>query len=83
MTYKGHSVGEYFADLLVEDLLVVELKCVERLSSEHTAQCLNYLRASGLTLSLLVNFQKPKIEWKRTVHGFPVSWSLEMPTVEG
>jgi GxxExxY protein len=83
VTYKGHSVGEYFADLLVEDLLVVELKCVERLSSEHTAQCLNYLRASGLTLSLLVNFQKPKIEWKRTVHGFPVSWSLEMPTVEG
>ena len=48
VTYKGHSVGEYFADLLVEDVLVVELKCVERLPSEHTAQCLNYPRASGL-----------------------------------
>src|SRR4030081_2372002 len=45
--YKGHLVGEYFADLLVEDVLVVELKCVERLGIEHTAQCLNYLRASG------------------------------------
>ena len=42
--YKGHSVGEYFADLLVEDALVVELKCAERLANEHTAQCLNYLR---------------------------------------
>src|SRR5712692_2384234 len=47
VTYKGHSVGEYFADLLVEDALVVELKCAERLTNEHTAQCLNYLRASG------------------------------------
>jgi len=37
VTYKGHSVGEYFADLLVEDALVVELKCAERLANEHTA----------------------------------------------
>jgi GxxExxY protein len=78
---KGHSVGEYFADLLVEGVLVVELKCVERLSSEHTAQCLNYLRASGQTVCLLVNFQKPKVEWKRIVHGFPISEQLETPAV--
>ena len=70
VTYKGHHVGEYFADLLVEDVLVVELKCVERLTSEHTAQCINYLRASGRTLCLLINFQKPKAEWKRIVLGF-------------
>jgi GxxExxY protein len=70
--YKGLPVGEYFADLLVEDVLVIELKCAERLSNEHTAQCLNYLRASGRTLCLLVNFQKPKVEWKRIVHGFPI-----------
>src|SRR3954452_23031947 len=69
VVYKGHSVGEYFADLLVEDALVVELKCAERLASEHTAQCLNYLRASGRTVCL-VNFQKPKVEWKRVVLGF-------------
>ena len=68
--YKDHCVGEYFADILVEDVLVVELKCVERLANEHTAQCLNYLRASGRTLCLLVNFQKPKVEWKRIVHGY-------------
>lgn len=70
VTYKGHKVGEYFADILVEDVLVIELKCAERLSHEHTAQCLNYLRASGRTLCLLVNFQKPKVEWKRLVQGF-------------
>lgn len=72
VTYKGHAVGEYFADILVEDVLVVERKCVERLASEHTAQCLNYLRASGRTLCLLVNFQKPKVEWKRIVYGFQI-----------
>jgi GxxExxY protein len=69
--YKGQSVGEYFADLLVEDVLVVELKCVERFAKEHTAQCLNYLRASGRNVCLLVNFQRPKVEWKRIVLDFP------------
>jgi GxxExxY protein len=73
VTYKSHLVGEYFADILVEDVLVIELKCAERLSNEHTAQCLNYLRASGRTLCLLVNFQKPKVEWKRIVHGFQLN----------
>jgi GxxExxY protein len=70
ITYKGHCVGEYLADILVEDVLVVELKCVERLANEHTAQCLNYLRASSRHVCLLVNFQKPKVEWKRIVHEF-------------
>ena len=80
--YKGQSVGDYFADLLVEDVLVVELKCVERFSNEHLAQCLNYLRASGRMVCLLVNFQKPKVEWKRIVHGFPLSWPVEPPPAE-
>jgi GxxExxY protein len=78
VTYKGCYVGEYFADILVEDVLVVELKCVEHLGNEHIAQCLNDLRASGRTVCLLVNFQKPKVEWKRIVHGFPES--IETPT---
>ncbi len=68
--YKGQSVGEYFADILVENELVIELKCVDRLANEHTAQCLNYLKASGRTVCLLVNFQKPKVEWKRVVLGY-------------
>jgi GxxExxY protein len=45
--YKGAEVGEYFADILVEGWLVIELKCVERLNKEHLAQCINYLRAYG------------------------------------
>ena len=65
--YKGHCVGEYFADVLVEGELVVELKCVERLTGEHTAQCLNYLKASGKQLCLLFNFQKSRLDVKRVV----------------
>ena len=60
--YKGQSVGEYFADI------VVELKCVDCLAGEHMAQCMNYLKACGLKLALLVNFQRPKVEWKRIVY---------------
>jgi len=70
VTYKGRPVGEYFADILVEGVLVVELKSVDRLANEHTAQCLNYLKASGLTVCLLVNFQNAKVDWKRIVNGF-------------
>src|ERR1035437_1863962 len=80
VTYKGGCMGEYFADILVEDALVLELKCVERLANQHTAQCLNYLRASGRTVCLLVNFQNPKVEWKRVAHGFPIPEPLQMQT---
>jgi GxxExxY protein len=55
VAYKGQSVGDYFADILVEDVLVVELKWVDRLTNDHLAQCLNYLRASGMSLCLLIN----------------------------
>ena len=65
--YKSQAVGEYFADIVVEDAVLIELKCVEHFAPEHMAQCLNYLRASGLRLCLLFNFQKPKVEWKRII----------------
>ena len=70
IAYKGHYIGEYYSDILVEDVLVVELKCVERLANEHMAQCLTYLRASGRSVCLLVNFQRPKAEWRRIVKGY-------------
>jgi GxxExxY protein len=70
VVYKGHCVGDYFVDILVDGVLAIELKCVDRLANEHTAQCLNYLRASGLGLCLLVNFQTPKVEWKTIIQGF-------------
>jgi len=65
--YKGESVGDYFADLVIDGRLVVELKCVEQFSNAHLAQCLNYLKASGLATALLINFQRPKVEWRRIV----------------
>jgi GxxExxY protein len=69
VSYKGHAVGEYLADLIVGEQLVVELKCVETFSNEHMAQCINYLKASGLSFALLINFQHPKVHWKRIVFG--------------
>ncbi len=63
--YKGVAVGQYFADLLIEDDLIVELKCADGICDEHVAQCLNYLRASGRKLCLLLNFQRTKLEWRR------------------
>jgi GxxExxY protein len=68
IVYKGQSVGDYLADILVDDRLVIELKCVDEFSNEHLAQCINYLKASGRKLALLINFQKPKMEWKRIVY---------------
>ncbi|MBV8731477.1 MAG: GxxExxY protein [Acidobacteriia bacterium] len=63
--YKGQYVGEYVADLVVEQTVIVELKCVDRFANEHLAQCINYLKASRLRVALLINFQRPKVEWKR------------------
>jgi len=65
--YKGFVVGDYFADLLVGEKLLLELKCVESLADEHVAQCLNYLKGTGLSLCLLFNFQKPRVEFRRIV----------------
>ncbi len=67
VAYKGKHVGTYAADLVVEDRLLVEVKCVDQFSTEHLAQCLNYLKASGLHLALLINFRRPKVEWRRVV----------------
>lgn len=63
--YLGHNVGDYYADLVVENQLVLELKCVESFADEHLAQCLNYLRASGLRSALLINFQHPRVQWRK------------------
>src|ERR1035441_2236260 len=60
VTYKGHSAGEYCADLLVEDVLVVELKWVDRFSSEHTAQCLKL--SASLRPDRLSSGQFPEAE---------------------
>lgn len=72
--YKGQQIGSYVADLVVGDQLIVELKCVDKFGPEHMAQAINYLKASGLKIALLINFKKPRIQWKRVVHELEV-WS--------
>ena len=51
-----------------DDRLLVEVKCVDGFANEHLAQCINYLKVSGLHLALLINFRRPKVEWRRVVH---------------
>jgi len=65
--YDGKVVGEYTTDILVEDRVLVELKAVKVLNDIHMAQCLNYLKATGLSICLLINFAKPKLEIKRII----------------
>ncbi|MGD2016397.1 MAG: GxxExxY protein [Desulfobacterales bacterium] len=69
--FKGQCVGEYFADILVEDSVIVELKTAERIEKIHEAQLLNYLKATGIQLGLLVNFRHTKAEIKRLVLDLP------------
>jgi GxxExxY protein len=65
--YDGTLVGEYTADLLVEGVLLVELKAVRAFEPIHLAQCINYLKATGNKTCLLLNFGKPTLEIKRIV----------------
>jgi len=67
--YHGTVVGEYSTDLLVEGVLLVALKTVKELGYVHRMQCTNYLKATGLSLCLLLNFVKPRLEIKRVVRG--------------
>jgi GxxExxY protein len=67
---KGQPVGDFVVDLLVEERLMVELKAVPVLEAAHRAQCLNYLRASGLKLCLLLNFGTPRVQVNRIVYDF-------------
>jgi len=71
VNYKNEVVGEYYADLLVEDQVIVELKTVERIEKIHEAQLLNYLKATGLKIGLLVNFKHQKADIKRMVLNLP------------
>ncbi len=67
--YKEELVGDYIADILVENEIIIEVKAVKDIDTVHFAQCLNYLRITGLKLCLLLNFSKPRVEIKRIVNG--------------
>ena len=68
--YKGQIVGECVLDLLIEDVLIVEVKAMDTLDEAHTAQCLNYLKATERPICLLLNFGRPRVEMRRFVRDF-------------
>ncbi len=63
--FRGRCVGDFIADILVEDRVMVELKAVKALVPEHDAQVINYLNATGIEVGLLINFGNPKLEYRR------------------
>jgi GxxExxY protein len=67
--YDGVIVGDYAVDLLVQGLVIVELKAIKAVAEIHRAQCINYLRATGLQVCLLLNFGNPRLDLKRVVLG--------------
>lgn len=68
--YHEKNVGDYYADLLVDDKIIIELKSVKELSSIHKAQLLNYLKATKKRIGLLINFGSSKVEVKRVINGY-------------
>jgi len=65
--FQGKVIGQYFADILVDNKLILELKTIDTIANVHKAKVLNYLRATGIKLGLILNFAKPKLEYKRLV----------------
>ncbi len=74
--FRGQIVGDFLADIIVEDTVLLELKATKALRPEHLAQILNYLKATGIGIGLLVNFGTPRLEYRRFDNLFKAS-SLE------
>ena len=69
VTYDGIVVGDFVADLVVEDCVLLELKATKTLDDAHFAQGLNYLKATGLRVCLLINFGASRVQVKRILNG--------------
>jgi len=65
--FDGEVVGEYYADILVENKIILELKSVDKITDVHRAQALHYLKATGLRLAIILNFGKESLEYERLV----------------
>jgi GxxExxY protein len=68
--YDDQIVGEYFADLMIEEEIIVEIKAIKELNEIHQAQLMNYLVACNKRCGLLINFGKPRVEIKRMLNGY-------------
>jgi GxxExxY protein len=67
VSFEGEIVGDYYADILIEDKIILELKTIEKITDAHKAQALNYLKATGLKLAIIINFGKQRLEYERIV----------------
>lgn len=65
--YKSQPIGDYFADIIVENKIILEIKAQENIRPEHKAQLLNYLKATEMKIGLLINFTHPKAQIERFV----------------
>ncbi len=63
--FRNENVGNFYADIFVEEKVIVELKAVKAIAQEHQAQIINYLNATGIEVGLLINFGNPRLEYKR------------------
>jgi GxxExxY protein len=63
--YKGHIVGNYAADVFVNEIIIIELKAIRTLAPEHEVQLVNYLTATGTSNGLLINFGAKSLEFKK------------------
>jgi GxxExxY protein len=68
--YENIVVGQYVADLMIDHEVLIEIKAVKCFDDVHMAQCLNYLKATNMTICMLLNFGASKVEVKRIVHNF-------------
>jgi len=68
VAYKGDNIGRYYADILVDGKIIIELKAIDKLSPLHKAQLLNYLKATGIKLGYLINMGGKSVEYKRLVY---------------
>jgi GxxExxY protein len=66
--YKEKEVGLYIPDFIIENKVIVELKTVDFLTKAHIAQVINYLKATGYTVGLILNFNQPRLQYKRVVN---------------
>lgn len=67
VSFHGRIIGDYVADILVENQIILELKAQDKIVDVHKAQTLNYLKATGLRLAILLNFGKDRLEHERLV----------------
>ena len=67
MIYREKEVGVYYADLIIDLKVIIEVKAVEQIDNVHRAQVLNYLRITGIRVGMIINFAKPKLQYERLV----------------